>query len=332
MCKLSIIVPVYNSEKHILRCLDSVKKQIFSDFEVIIVDDGSFDKSADKIRDYCLADNRFKYFYKTNGGASTARNYGLEKAVGEYIGFVDSDDWIDEDMYLDMFEVIQNHNVDIVLCDYNKIIGDKIVQKTHNLEEGLYVDYRLTNKFYDSVIMDMRIEFPITVTNCLMVIKRKIIFDNGIKYLNVRYCEDLLFGSECALESNSIYYMKHKYFYNYFDNEDSVTNQYHSDKFEVFQDIYNAAIDKFQAINDERIQNQLKCIMVYFTLNWMGELKSSNLSFVEMIEKSRMILNNGNVKHAFRDISIYDIGWKQKIICSIIKWRLTILLTIYNKL
>lgn len=95
--QISIIIPIYNAEKTLNRCLDSIKQQIFNDFEVLLIDDGSKDSSLTICKSYASKDSRFRVFEKENGGASSARNIGLNNAKGEYIAFCDSDDYVEPD-------------------------------------------------------------------------------------------------------------------------------------------------------------------------------------------------------------------------------------------
>ncbi|MDT6814838.1 glycosyltransferase, partial [Enterococcus faecium] len=97
MCEISIIVPVYKVEKYLRKCVDSILAQTFTDFEVILVDDGSPDNSGKICDEYAEKDNRVRVIHKENGGLSSARNAGIDVARGKYLGFVDSDDYIDED-------------------------------------------------------------------------------------------------------------------------------------------------------------------------------------------------------------------------------------------
>ena len=98
--KISVIIPVYNAEKYLRRCVDSILAQIFTDFELLLIDDGSKDKSGVICDEYAKKDNRVKVFHKENGGVSSARNLGLDNARGEWIGFIDSDDMVKPE-YLD---------------------------------------------------------------------------------------------------------------------------------------------------------------------------------------------------------------------------------------
>lgn len=102
--KISVIVPVYNVEKYLRRCVDSILAQTFTDFELLLIDDGSKDKSGEICDEYEKTDNRVKVFHKENGGVSSARNLGLDNAKGEWIAFVDSDDWLDSNCYLSLMK------------------------------------------------------------------------------------------------------------------------------------------------------------------------------------------------------------------------------------
>lgn len=116
--KISVIVPIYNVEKYIGRCLRSIKNQTFKDFEVLLIDDESPDGSAAVAEAFCREDDRFRLFHKKNGGLSDARNYGLERAAGEYISFIDSDDYIHRDFLRIMYEECVNNNAEMSYCRF----------------------------------------------------------------------------------------------------------------------------------------------------------------------------------------------------------------------
>lgn len=109
--KISVIVPVYNTEKWLERCITSIQRQTWQNLEIIIVDDGSTDESGQVAERLAQADSRIKVFHKPNGGASTARNMGIDNASGEYIGFIDSDDYIDPEMYARLMELIRQEDL-----------------------------------------------------------------------------------------------------------------------------------------------------------------------------------------------------------------------------
>ena len=118
---ISIIVPVYNQEKYLSRCLDSILDQTYKNLEIICVDDKSTDGSAEIIKHYVQKDSRIVYYRNTGKGVSSARNYGIERANGEYIGFVDSDDFIQPQMYEFMLRAMQENDCEMVACGYERV-------------------------------------------------------------------------------------------------------------------------------------------------------------------------------------------------------------------
>ena len=116
---ISIIVPVYNVEKYLRMCLDSIQNQTYKNFECLLINDGSPDNSADICREYVAKDARFRYFEKENGGSSSARNFGIERSGGAYITFVDSDDWLEHDALDRLYGALKKENADISIGRYN---------------------------------------------------------------------------------------------------------------------------------------------------------------------------------------------------------------------
>ena len=118
MPTLSVIVPVYNGEKYLCRCLDSILAQSFSDFELILINDGSTDNSGKLCDDYAAADSRVTVIHTENRGVSRARKTGLERATGKYVTFVDCDDWLDKALYFRMVDGAEQHGADVVVCAF----------------------------------------------------------------------------------------------------------------------------------------------------------------------------------------------------------------------
>lgn len=116
--KISVIVPVYKAETYLCRCVDSILSQTFEDFELLLIDDGSPDRSGEICDEYAKRDCRVRVFHKENGGVSSARQCGLDNAKGEYVIHADPDDWIEKEMYERMYEVAIKNNADIVGCDF----------------------------------------------------------------------------------------------------------------------------------------------------------------------------------------------------------------------
>ena len=120
---ISIIVPVYNAEKTLNRCFDSILSQTFQDWELLLIDDGSTDQSRELCDEYANKDSRVRVFHKINEGVSSARNVGLDNAKGQWITFVDADDWIDKNMYQELYNTAVSTQADIVLCSFYEYHG-----------------------------------------------------------------------------------------------------------------------------------------------------------------------------------------------------------------
>ena len=173
---ISVIIPVYNTEKYLPRCIESVLAQTYRNLDIIIVDDGSPDNSGKICDEYAEKDSRVRVFHKENGGLSSARNFGLEKACeknSEYIGFVDSDDWIEPEMYEQLLKALQEAGADIAICGYVRDADGKPNYKIYrpaantvydcqnaikaNLEKK--INNTVWNKLYKTTLFD-GIEFP----------------------------------------------------------------------------------------------------------------------------------------------------------------------------
>ena len=116
--KISVIVPVYKAEAYLHRCVDSILAQTFQDFEVLLIDDGSPDRSGEMCDEYARKDRRVRVFHKENGGVSSARQCGMDNAQGEYTIHADPDDWVEPDMLEELYRKAKEEDVDMVICDY----------------------------------------------------------------------------------------------------------------------------------------------------------------------------------------------------------------------
>lgn len=137
---ISVIVPIYNAEKYLKTCLDSLLNQTFGEFEVIMINDGSTDNSEQICKSYLEKDSRFKYFAKENEGLTATWQYGVEKSIGEYIAFLDSDDRLALSCFEDVSEVISRYNPDLIYFNFYKEMNDNLVSVNSSLNSGLYND------------------------------------------------------------------------------------------------------------------------------------------------------------------------------------------------
>lgn len=210
--KISVIVPIYKVEKHLNKCLDSLINQTYKNLEIILVDDGSPDRCGIICDEYSKKDNRIMVIHKDNEGVASARNLGMEVATGEYIGFVDSDDWIESDMYELLMKNALEYDADISMC------GENVY------ENGLII----SSKGDSSIIfMDQLEARKFTVVGGSMgLIWNKIYKTSIVK--NVRFSseygcsEDLIFVYDVVRNVNKVVYEKSEK-YNYFRREGGIT-------------------------------------------------------------------------------------------------------------
>lgn len=203
--KISIIVPVYNVENYVRNCIESILAQTYTNYEAIIIDDGSTDNSGIICDQYAFKDNRIKVYHKINEGVSIARNFGLEKAKGEWVCFIDSDDWIKDET----LEYVSKywHNKDLIQFGYQQI--DDISKETINQSKIPSEILEINNSVYFS---STKLYHPAI---CGYIIKMNIIKANNITFpIDIKYGEDQAFIIKALISSHNILVLnKHLYFY-----------------------------------------------------------------------------------------------------------------------
>ncbi|MBQ2944474.1 MAG: glycosyltransferase [Ruminococcus sp.] len=185
----SIIVPMYNVEKYIGECIESLQSQSMKDFELIVVDDGSEDKSAQIVRSFAEKDSRVVLLKKENGGQSTARNFGLRHAKGEFVIFIDSDDFITRDDYLQtLFDKIQKTDADVVMYRYNKFYENRNPQ----LEKCGYSFFGVTDITEPSRLIPMLVQRDAYYGSAwTKTVRRSLLLKNNIEFDEELRCEDI---------------------------------------------------------------------------------------------------------------------------------------------
>lgn len=264
MPKVSIIIPVYKVEKYIVRCIDSILAQTYSDWELLLVDDGSPDQSGVICDEYVAKDSRIRVFHKENSGVSAARNYAIDRALGEYITFVDSDDWLDSEC-LDMcVNEIESNSLDLLQFGYREVSSDGNILKVKDLgtlKIGLN-DYLKTS-------------FLVTVWGS--VFKTSLIKDHSIRFnTNLKLAEDQLFVMQYMIVSQTFKSITGVY-YNYFINQEGAVKNSKSEdmimtlntldpfvrKNPIFESVCFPLFDNFLAF---MLQNGDVCVSNYILL------------------------------------------------------------------
>ena len=214
---ISIIVPIYNVEKYLRQCLDSIQNQTYQNFECLLINDGSPDNSADICREYVSKDSRFRYIEKENGGVSSARNLGIEHSKGEYITFIDSDDWVDSDYLEVLYTALIDENADISVSTYKRFHMADNCWYVHSFQRGyekrVFTNQELIDEFIDLDTFDYSYRYVCgkLVRKCLL---DKIAF-NEMTTLG----EDMEFWLKLYLISNKIVYVNRDSYIYRVDND-----------------------------------------------------------------------------------------------------------------
>jgi len=248
---LSIVIPIYNSESTLDRCIKSIVNQKYVNFELILVDDGSIDNSKDVCQKWVAKDSRIKYYFKENEGAGKARNYGIEKTKGCYIGFVDSDDEILPDMYWKLINKLNEENLSIVgctnyICDNDKVIRD--TKKSGIIErEKLICDVLYQNKYAWGAVWNK--VFKKELFNNLF-------FPSTSSYED--YCVTLpLFDKYSVFLINEPLYI-------HYENKDSLTHRTFNTGMLKGEESIRIIEKYFEKSNDDRIKAGCNCLRLNY--------------------------------------------------------------------
>lgn len=291
--KISVIVPVYNAEKYLRRCIDSILAQTFTDFELLLIDDGSKDKSGEICDEYAKKDNRIKVYHKANEGISATREYGISKANGEYIQFVDSDDWITNEMLELMYYKAMSLNADIVGCNFIEVYKD------HNNVVRTY--YQSSDEFVRAIISsDWGVLWKL-LTKKELYIKNNIHFPIGINGGEDYFvCVKLfVFASKVISIDKALYYYNRM-------NESSLMNNITKTKIQ-YQIDATIAVEDF--LNSQglltKYENEILKRKFYAKL---PILKINPLIWKRLFPEANRFYNKCN------------INWKKKILCALLNY------------
>lgn len=261
MNKLSVIIPIYNVEKYLKECLDSVVNQTLGDIEIILVDDGSPDNSGKICDEYAKKDNRIKVIHKENGGLGNARNVGIDYATGEYIGFVDSDDWVDLNFFETLYNEAKRTNADISVGNFKKIKLGKLKPLPYKYDIKNYKDIKLIKQVGIGL-------FPyFDLATVRQIYKKEFLNKYKIRYAEKLLYEDVPFSFITGMYAKSIVLCP-KTFYMYRFNPKSISNTSKNNRgvFDIFKvfNLCKEAIEKNEEnIDIEKCKKMLEARMIH---------------------------------------------------------------------
>ena len=296
---ISVIVPIYKVEKYIRKCIESIISQEYKNLEIILVDDESPDKCGEICEEYAKKDNRIKVIHKKNGGLSDARNVGINYANGEYIGFVDSDDYIESDMYKVLYKNIKKYEADISICKYREVLEDKQYKSCEVKQEQIEIYSNLEEK-WRQLLLGNKI-----TDHAMNKLYKKDLFDD-IKFRESYKFEDIDIMYKLFEKSKRIVFTTY-IGYNYLQREGSIVKTMNDrstlDLMEVVNDRYNYIKDKriLENLNKARRIRFIYRYHVIFAKNNSKEYYSNKL-----LEEYNFFRTNYKTTRAEFNIRLYE--------------------------
>lgn len=279
--KVSVVVPIYNVEKYLKQCVDSLLNQTLKDIEIILVDDGAKDGSGKIVDEYKNKFTNVKVIHQANGGLGPARNTGIENATGEYIAFVDGDDWVQSNMYEKLYVAAQKSNSDIVVsghCDYKN--GVPVVTKKHPLAGKTFNSEKDIKKIRKNLFGHYPGEntveaFPMSV--CMSLYKREIIDNFHLRFRNI-LSEDTIFNINAYNYAKMITFVSYTDYCYRKEEQDSITKSLSSDKRVQFKEFLMTLRDLALKENDLECQIRAKRMAIDYCRFYVGIVEGANLT------------------------------------------------------
>ena len=331
MVLISVIIPVYNVEKYLKQCIDSVLNQTYRTIEIILVDDGSTDSSGKICDAYKNNNENIKVIHKNNEGLGFARNTGLKYVTGKYVIFIDSDDYIDSDFISNLYKQLKETNSDMCKSGFVRVLNSsEIVSKT-NYQNEVYKDEEIKEKFSIRFLgSSPEKRDSIEMSACATLYKSDIIKLNNIQFPSERelISEDLVFNIDYLQHTHTVC-LSSRIGYFYRVNDKSLTTSYREDRFDACKFFYNEMINKLKKYNyDKSAYLRLQRLFFVYLLMCIKQEK------VEIAKHSKKI-SRRNIKIIMDDICVNEIienypkeslGFKQRLFIRLIKEKRVLLL------
>lgn len=320
MIKISIIVPIYNGEKYLSRCIKSLLNQTLKEIEIILVNDGSIDGSLEICEKYAKKDSRIVVIDKSNGGVSSARNYGVAKAKGDYIGFVDVDDWIESEMYNNMYKKILDTNTDVCMSNYI-IEGKKRYSPIRfDFSDSKFDKSEIRMKIIPNMLAPEDLDSGGTFIHgsvCRLLIRKKIVDYHNLTFNEkLKMMEDLVYVIELMLSINNVSF-DHNEYYHYMINFDSATRNFEKNALvkreQVSREIHRILNNK--NVLEEYLE-RLEIRHAYISIDLVSRIfhSESQVSFKNKMKELKVICNDKRLKEILIKTEIKEYTTRKKII------------------
>lgn len=317
---VSIIVPIYNTGEYLYKCLESIVNQNLQEIELILIDDGSTDNSGEICDYYSEKDKRVCVIHKKNEGVSIARNVGIQAAKGEYIGFIDSDDWIEKEMYQELYYHAKETGADIVMCDACTMYDDN--KKEEDTIFSLNESVLLNKKEITS--LNLR---EIAGSACRCIYKKELLEGHAVQFpIGLPLSEDRIFNLNAMGNSERFYYLK-KAYYNrymrtgsavnkYYPNLLKITNQYRKEVLNALERFWNVDKSYRQAYNQQFLGTYMSVVYNLHNVDCPLKMGEKRIELKELVSDQNLI-------ETLEECDVLD--WKSKLLKCKQVWALLIL-------
>lgn len=334
---ISIVVPVYNVEDYLERCVESLLRQSFKNIEIILVDDGSTDSSGKKCDYFAKKYENINSVHKINGGLGSARNEGMKYVNGEYVAFVDSDDWMDEETYQILYKKSQKSIPDIISYGCKKIINNEVISEiVAKFDEKIYLKEDIENLILpDSIAQKQafnQVSLPVQLSACMCVYKTSFLKKNDIHFESERVVlnEDWLFNICCLCRAES-FLVVHRTFYNYDTREASLSMSFKADSYKRKRNLYKRYKEELETTGNlnSLIEQRLKIF-------WIESIYSCYI--IELcaprIDRQRIeeMFSDSEFKQEMKKLNLKNCSLKGIFFKYAVKYRLHFIFKIIYKL
>ncbi len=332
---ISIIVPIYKVEKYLDKCVNSIINQTYRDLEIILVDDGSPDNCPKMCDAFAEHDSRIKVVHKQNGGLMSARQAGLREATGEYIGFVDGDDWIEPDMYMLFYNAVRDYQPDMIVSEFYSDMGNELFKSRQNLSKPYFTKDEMINEIYPNMLFrPPYYNFGINPC-CWSKLYKKELLESCLYSIptEIKIGEDTAFTYPCLIKAKSMAYIN-KACYHYIDSRDgSMTSSYDADMENTILIPFEILKNSFEK-SGYNFSNSLDYYLFYlieFIIRNEAAV-SNKKSKKEIVKTLRKFTCNKEVISALKNINSADLPLRKKFLLTFFKMKSNEFIYLYIKL
>lgn len=320
--KISVIVPVYNSEKYLDKCIQSIINQTYKFLEIVLIDDGSTDNSAEICEKYKRSDSRIQVIHQKNSGPAIARNTGLKIATGDYISFVDSDDYISENAYETLVKYLDHQKIDVLNFGHycvNPLNGQCKEVPTKGIPHNVIISKSDMREYIKNANKNTFLWF-----SCRNIFRRELLENNSIYFVDKILSEDSIFNMQAMLYADSVLAVDDVLYY-YVQTSDSLTRKKHTEKhLEKLELLYYEKIKIYNSFEITDWQKDLYQYTVDHTLNLL--IANAFASKETCIGELKDIANSQMIRESFKNAK-YHGTYKLRIIKFLLKHKLLFLLS-----